>query len=167
MLSGCAVFNFVLETLKFPGYHISRCSPTDSAANWGAPSMSLTSYFIAEAFPSPCFSTNSSRRCFRRPTAVTLTPDWIRRSAIALPIPEVAPMSRTCLYGNTILRWDWPRQTYSRNRVLDLSWWAVIRTHLDCWTHQAVCIYAGWENPAVFKYIKSSKLSQRIADVIC
>ncbi len=77
---------------------------TYSAANGGAWSTSLISNATAPALLWPCARTNSSSLSFRRPTAVTLIPAVTRRSAIAFPIPEVAPIMRTCLYGKAIVR---------------------------------------------------------------
>jgi len=51
----------------------------------------------------PCLLTKSSNLSFLRPTAVTLAPACIKRSAIAAPMPAVAPINRTCLYGNSIV----------------------------------------------------------------
>jgi hypothetical protein len=46
----------------------------------------------------PCSLTNASKRSCRRTTAITFEPSLIRRLAIACPIPDVAPITSTCLY---------------------------------------------------------------------
>jgi hypothetical protein len=70
--------------------------------------MSARSNATLLALSSPYMRTNSSKRSCRRPTAVTLRPLSASRSAIARPIPEVAPMRRTCLYGKAMVA----RQVY-------------------------------------------------------
>jgi hypothetical protein len=55
---------------------------------------------LAEAaFSLPCSLTNVSRRSCRRPTAITFEPSLTSRLAMACPIPDVAPITSTCLYN--------------------------------------------------------------------
>ena len=71
-------------------------------ANWSIFCRSAMSNFIALAFCCPCLRTKSSSRACLRPTAMTLEPSWTRRSAIAAPMPDVAPIMRICLYWKGI-----------------------------------------------------------------
>ena len=64
---------------------------------------SVMSKFTALALSFPCLRTKSSSLSSLRPTAMTLEPSWIRRSAIAAPIPDVAPTRRICLYWKGIV----------------------------------------------------------------
>jgi hypothetical protein len=72
------------------------------SAKAGMLSRSAMSADRLEAFEEPWVETNKSRRSFRRPTAVTWIPSAISFSAIAFPMPDVAPTRRICLYGNDI-----------------------------------------------------------------
>lgn len=92
-----------LPDVSAEGLGIETLKATYSAANCGTWSMLVMSKTAAFALLSPCLPTKASSLSFLRPTAVTLTPSSINRSAIPLPMPAVAPIKRTCLYGNTIV----------------------------------------------------------------
>ena len=51
----------------------------------------------------PCLCTMASRFSFRLPTTMTLLPSVTRREAMASPIPLVAPITRTFLYGKGMI----------------------------------------------------------------
>lgn len=73
------------------------------SAKAGMESKSAMSKTRLEALSEPCVDTKESSRSLRRPTAVTLIPWLMRWSAMAAPMPEVAPIRRTCLYGKDIV----------------------------------------------------------------
>lgn len=75
---------------------------TYMSAQRGMASRSDTSNTSAATLSAPCFSTSSSRRSLRRPTAMTKMPFSIMRSARARPIPAVAPVMRTVSCGKGI-----------------------------------------------------------------
>lgn len=63
-------------------------------------SRSETSNASPATLSAPCFATNASSLSFLRPTAMTKMPLAIMRSASAWPMPDVAPVTSTVLYGN-------------------------------------------------------------------
>lgn len=69
---------------------------------FGILSSSVISNGTALALSSPCSWTNASRFSFLLPTTMTELPSLMRRDASALPIPLVAPMTRTFLYWKGI-----------------------------------------------------------------
>lgn len=68
-----------------------------SSTNPGMLPRSPMSSLADAALCSPYSWTKASRRSCRRPTAMTFDPSLIRRLAMACPMPEVAPTTRTCL----------------------------------------------------------------------
>jgi hypothetical protein len=83
---------------------------THDSAKEGIEVRSVMSNWMEEAFSFPCLETKESRFCFRRPTAITWLPFSINFSARARPIPEVAPRTRTVLYGKDMLSGIWSSQ---------------------------------------------------------
>jgi hypothetical protein len=81
-----------------------------------------------EALEEPWKETNELRRSFLRPTTVTWIPSAISLSAIAFPMPDVAPTRRTCLYGKDILEpidreIYYPRSAFSDIGASAVSYW--------------------------------------------
>ncbi len=68
---------------------------------------SVMSNLATLALSLPCLRTKSSSLSCLRPTAMTLEPSRTRRSAVPAPMPDVAPIMRTCLYWKGILKDDW------------------------------------------------------------
>jgi hypothetical protein len=68
----------------------------------GIPPKFVMSNNIADTFSGPCFLTKESRRSLLRPIAITWEPLAIIFAASARPMPQVAPITRTFLYGNAI-----------------------------------------------------------------
>lgn len=64
--------------------------------------MLLISKGTGLALLSPCLLTNSSNLSFLRPAAVTFVPASIKWSTIAFPMPDVAPIIRTCWGGKVM-----------------------------------------------------------------
>ena len=67
---------------------------------------SVMSNLTALALSLPCLRTKSSSLSCLRPTAMTLEPSRTRRLAVPAPMPDVAPIMRTCLYWKGILKDD-------------------------------------------------------------
>ena len=73
------------------------------SAKLGMLSILEMSAVTLEALEGPCSETKASRRSWRRPTAVMWMPLAINLSAMAFPMPDVAPMRRMCLYGKDMV----------------------------------------------------------------
>jgi len=76
---------------------------THASTKEGMEDRSVMSNWMDEALSFPCLDTKDSRFSFRRPTAITWLPFSTSFSAMARPMPEVEPRTRTVLYGNDIL----------------------------------------------------------------
>jgi len=76
---------------------------THDSANEGIEDRSVMSNWMDDALSFSCLETKESRFSFRRPTAITWLPFSINFSARARPMPEVAPRTRTVLYGKDML----------------------------------------------------------------
>ena len=85
---------------------------TNSRTNSSMFCRSVMSNLAALALSFPCLRTKSSSLSCLRPTAMTLEPSWTRRSAIAAPMPDVAPIIRMFLYWKGIFGID--RLVYER-----------------------------------------------------
>lgn len=87
-------------------FSVSSLSAARSAYSCTNPGMLLRSPIstVADAVLSlPCSLTKASRRFCRRPTATTFEPSLTNRLAIAVPMPEVAPITKTCLYNGEVI----------------------------------------------------------------
>lgn len=82
----------------------SGCSFVIDAAHEGISESLLMSKTLGNALSLPYLETSSSSLSFRRPAMMTFVPVVSMRSARACPMPEVAPIKRTFLYSNGIVK---------------------------------------------------------------
>lgn len=93
---------------------------------------------MAEALSLPCWATNSSSRSCLRPTAVTFLPWAMKWSAMPLPIPLVAPITRTCLYWKGIFGMSDEMDSCLNELLYIMTWLRGLYT-LATVQHRAYC----------------------------